>query len=110
MDQLTIREKVGVNYMLLELSGTMNSSTSVELQQKVYEYILDSNVVLDMEQVQVIDSTGIGLIISAHNDGDENNTKLFIMNPSEVSRIALGRTGFMDIFHIIHSVTEVSDV
>ena len=43
MDQLTIREKVGVNYMLLELSGTMNSNTCVELQQKVFQYIIDSS-------------------------------------------------------------------
>ena len=55
MDQLTLREKVGVNYMLLELSGTFNSNTCVELQQKVNQYIIDSNVVLDMEQVTQID-------------------------------------------------------
>ncbi|MCQ2241629.1 STAS domain-containing protein [Treponema sp.] len=109
MDQLTIREKVGVNYMLLELSGTMNSNTCVELQQKVFQYIIDSNVVLDMEQVQVIDSTGVGIVIAGHNDGDANDTKLFIMNPSEPARIALGKTGFMDVFHVIHSVTEVAD-
>ncbi|WP_407400417.1 STAS domain-containing protein [Treponema sp.] len=109
MDQLTLREKVGVNYMLLEVSGTMNSNTCVELQQKVSQYIIDSNVVLDMEQVQVIDSTGVGIIIAGHIDGDDNGTRLFVMNPSEATRIALGKTGFMDTFHVIHSVTEVED-
>ncbi|MBQ0040167.1 MAG: STAS domain-containing protein [Treponema sp.] len=110
MDQLTLREKVGVNYMLLELSGTFNSNTCAEVQQKVYGYILDSNVVLDMEQVTQIDSSGVGIIIAGHNDGEENDTKLFVMNPSEVTRIALNKTGFIDVFNVIHSVTEVSDV
>lgn len=109
MDQLTIREKVGVNYMLLELSGTLNSNTCTELQQKVYQYMIDSNVVLDMEQVTQIDSSGVGIIIAGHNDGEEYGTTLFVMNPSEAIRIALSRTGFLDLFHVIHSVTEVSD-
>ena len=110
MDQLTLREKVGVNYMLLELSGTFNSNTCVELQQKVNQYIIDSNVVLDMEQVTQIDSSGVGIIIAGHNDGEEYNTRLLVMNPSESTRIALNKTGFFDLFHIIHSVTEVADV
>ncbi|MCI5831253.1 MAG: STAS domain-containing protein [Treponema sp.] len=110
MDQLTLREKVGVNYMLLELSGTMNANTCVELEQKVYQYIIDSNVVLDMEQVLEIDSSGVGVIIAGHNDGEKYGTRLFIMNPSEPARIALTKTGFIDVFNIIHSVTEVADV
>ena len=36
MDQLTVQEKVGANYMLLELSGAMDSFTITELQNKVY--------------------------------------------------------------------------
>ena len=32
------------------------------------------------------------------------------MNPSEASRHALERTGFLDTFNIIHGITEVSDV
>ena len=36
MDQLTIREKVGANYMLLELSGALNAYTVAELQDKVF--------------------------------------------------------------------------
>ena len=110
MDQLTLREKVGVNYMLLELSGTLNANTCAEVQQKVYDYIVDSNVVLDMEQVMQIDSAGVGIIIAGHNDGEEFGTRLFVMNPSESTRIALNKTGFFDLFHIIHSVTEVADV
>ena len=109
MDQLQIKEKVGVNYMLLELSGAINSYTDVELQQKVFQYIIDSNVVLDTENVTQVDSSAIGIIIAGHNDGDEYGTKLFIMNPSETVRRALERTGFLDLFHIIHSVTEVTD-
>lgn len=107
MDQLIIRDKIGVNYMLLELSGAVNSYTISELQDKVFSYIIDSNVVLDMAQVIQIDSSGIGVILASVNDTETTGTKLFIMNPSETVKHALERTGFYDMFNIIHSVTEV---
>lgn len=109
MDQLTIREKVGASYILLELSGAVNAYTISEFQEKVYSYIPDSNVVIDMAQVIQLDSSGIGVVIAGYNDGEKFGTKLFIMNPSDAARHSLERTGFLDTFNIIHSVTEVAD-
>ena len=110
MVQLTINEKIGANYLLLELSGSVNAYTIAEFQEKVYGYIADSNVVLDMSQVLSIDSSGVGVLLAGFNDGVKFGNKLFIMNPSEAARHALERTGFLDWFSIIHAVTEVSDV
>ena len=109
MNQLALKEKIGVNYMLLELTGTLNSYTITELQEKLFEYIVDTNVVLDSSQVTQVDASGVGVILAGHNDAESSGTKLFIMNPSEPVKHALERTGFFDMFHIIHSVTEVSD-
>ncbi len=109
MDQLTITEKVGPNYILLELNGAINAYTTAELQEKVYNYILDSNVVLDMSQVFQLDSAGVGIIIAAHNDGEGCGTKIYILNPSEYARHSLEKTGFMDTFNVISSVMEVTN-
>ncbi|MDY4902188.1 MAG: STAS domain-containing protein [Treponema sp.] len=109
MDQLTIKEKVGANYILLELNGAVNAYTISELSEKVYNYILDSNVVLDTSEVTQMDSSGVGVVIGGHNDGQGCGTKLFVLNPSDSVHRALDKTGFMDTFNIIHSVTEVSD-
>ena len=56
MNQLALKEKIGVNYMLLELTGTLNSYTITELQEKLFEYIVDTNVVLDSSQIIQVDS------------------------------------------------------
>lgn len=109
MDQLTIVEKIGANYMLYEMSGAANAYTISEIQEKISTYIPDSNVVLDMSGVSQLDSSGVGMILAGHNDGEKFGTKLFIMNPSEETRRALNKTGFLDIFNIIHSVTEVAN-
>ncbi|MBP5443751.1 MAG: STAS domain-containing protein [Treponema sp.] len=110
MDQLTIHEKSGANYMLFELAGSVNGYTLAEFQEKVYSYIQDTNVVLDMSEVLSIDAAGVGVVLAGINDGEEHNTQIFIMNPSESARHALERTGFLDTFNIIHGITEVSDV
>lgn len=109
MDQLVLREKVGANYMLMEIEGVVNAYTDAELQEKLYRYITDINVVLDMNLVTQLDSSGVGTVLAAFNDGEKYGTKLFIMNPSESVRRALERTGFYDMFYVIHSVTEVSN-
>ncbi len=108
MEQLTLTEKNGANYILLELNGTIDSYTSQEFQNKVYDYIKKTNVVLDMSQVEKIDSTGMGVIMAGFNDGLESGKKLYILTPSPVVREAIDDTGFSDTFYFIHSVTEVA--
>lgn len=108
MEQLSITEKQGSNYILYEISGVMNTYTITELAEKFDENIKKSNIVADLERIESIDSVGVGLIMATHNDGEDNNRHFYIMNPSAPARIALEETGFYDVFEIIHAVTEVS--
>lgn len=107
MDQLTINEKTGANYVLLELAGSINAYTIADFEEKVYSNIKKTNVVLDLSKVFSIDSSGLGVIMAGFNDGAKYNKKLFLMNPSEGAKRAVDSTGFSDTFNFIHSVTEV---
>ncbi|WP_407427638.1 STAS domain-containing protein [Treponema sp.] len=107
MEQLSITEKQGANYVLYEVSGVMNTYTVTELAEKLDETIKKSNIVLDLERVDTIDSVGIGLIMATFNDGEDNGHRFYIMNPSTAARTALEETGFYEVFEIIHAVTEV---
>jgi anti-anti-sigma factor len=109
MNQLSINEKVGPNYKLLELTGDITAYTLSDLQEKMYQYIVETNVVLDLAQVTSMDGSGVGAVLATINDGTDNGTKLFIMNPSDAAHESLTRTGFWSSFHVIHAVTEVSD-
>ena len=107
MEQLSIIEKQGANYILYEISGVMNTYTITELAEKLDENIKKSNIVVDLERVEAIDSVGVGLIMATFNDGEDCGHRFYIMNPSAASRVALEETGFYDVFAIIHAVTEV---
>lgn len=106
MEQLTITKKEGANYTLYTLSGPLNAYTVANIQQSIYDTIEKRNVVIDFSNVIELDSSGMGLIMAAHNDADEYHTKLYLMSLSnEVDKVILS-TGFKDLFHIINSVTE----
>jgi len=107
MDQVAINEKIGANYILLELAGSVNAYTITEFEEKVYNNMKKTNVVLDLSKVVSIDSSGLGVIMAGFNDGITYGKKLFLMNPSESAKRSIDSTGFGDTFNFIHSVTEV---
>ena len=108
MEQLGIIEKNGANYILFEVSGELTTYTATEFQEKMFETIQHSNIVLDLSSLVAIDSVGIGIIMATLNDGEEYGHKFYMMNPSPAARQALEETGFYDTFEFIHSVTEMS--
>ena len=107
MEQLKIQEKKGANYNLLELFGVLDSYNFTELQQKAFVLIKENNLVLDLSNLTSMDSPGLSAILGSSTLGLEFGKMLYIMNPSSEARRALESTGFMDMFNIIFSVTEV---
>ena len=107
MEQLKIQEKKGANYNLLELFGVLDSYNFTELQQKAFALVKENNLVLDLFNLTSMDSSGLSAILGSSTLGLEFGKMLYIMNPSSEARRALESTGFMDMFNIIFSVTEV---
>ncbi|MBQ5472467.1 MAG: STAS domain-containing protein [Treponema sp.] len=106
MEQLTVTKKDGNNYTEYELAGAFNAYTAPTVQNKIYKSIAKMNVVLDLSKVEELDSAGMGVIMAAHNDAEEFNTKLYLLSPSNEVENELLETGFRDLFRIITSVTE----
>ena len=108
MEQLTITKKEGADYILFELNGAFNAYTAVNIQNKIYSEIQTHNVVLDLTNVIQLDAAAMGVIMAAHNDAEENHTKLYLMKLSNEAEKTISATGFRDLFRIINSVTEVA--
>lgn len=107
MEQLSITEKRGANYVLFELNGAFNSYTVNDLQDKIFEKLDTMNVVLDLSQVFSIDSTGMGTLFACFNKGQETGFKLYLLNMSFSASNTVKETGFLEAFNVIQSVTEV---
>ncbi len=109
MEALTINEKRGANYILLELNGALNAYTLSDFQNRVYGIIKETNLVLDLSNVFEIDSSGMGVLFAVFNDGLETEPKhrLYLLNMSPQAQKTVSDTGFIDAFNVIGSVTEV---
>lgn len=107
MENLEIKEEERENCIVLSISGNLNSYTYGDFEEKIYSAIKKNNVVLELAQVTNMSSSGLGVLMSAHDDGEDVGNKIFILNPSEIVRLAIDSTGFSDMFKIIHSIDEV---
>ena len=103
MDNLVITEKLNDTYVLLTVSGSINSYTYHEFEKKVYGHIKEHSVVLDVSRVTNLSSSGLGILMAA----SEQNHKIYVLNPSEVVKLAIASTGFSEVFPVIHSLDEL---
>jgi len=65
--------------------GDITASNSAEMRSAMKSLIADGvrNLVIDLQLVHVIDSTGIGLIVAAHNSLERLGGTLAVINSSE---------------------------
>lgn len=107
MEQIVIKEKKGANYVLLEVSGVLNSYTYLDFQAKVFSIAKETNLVIDMAEISNLSSSGLGVLLAAYDDAEESGNKIYIMHPSSIAQKAIDSTGFSEYFPVIHSLTEV---
>ena len=94
-------------FTILTISGPINSYTFTELQEKISKYAGKVNLAIHLGGVTTMTSAGIGVILAAIEDSEASGKKLFIIAPSEIARLAMESTGFMDSFPIVHSIKEL---
>lgn len=107
MENLIITESKVADCLLLAVEGSVNLYTSGDFEKKVYSAIKDNDVVLDLSKVGTLSSSGIGVLMTAHNESEENGHKMYILNPAKDVKMALDSTGFSDVFRMIHSIDEI---
>ena len=107
MENLIITESKVADCLLLAVEGTVNLYTSGDFEKKVYSAIKDNDVILDLSKVGTLSSSGIGVLMTAHNESEENGHKMYILNPAKDVKMALDSTGFSDVFRMIRSIDEI---
>ncbi|MGP1438120.1 MAG: STAS domain-containing protein [Treponema sp.] len=109
MDNLKIIGTNSAKFQLLKISGAINSYTFGEFETKIFEAVKISDVVLDMSSVSHLSSSGLGVLMSANEEGEEIGHKIYILQASNAVRLAIDFTGFSDMFNFIHSIEEVNN-
>ena len=90
------------NQALVLLSGELDASTAGQLYEHLAELTREGvvHVVLDLSQLEFMDSTGLSVVIAEHKRTTASGGELVIVSPqSQVVRM-LEITGLTEILHI----------
>ena len=62
---LGIKEQFRDNWVILQINGEIDMATGPELRQRIVQYVQEGHVhiVIDLTEVDFIDSTGLGVLI-----------------------------------------------
>ena len=62
---LGIKEPFRDNWVILQINGEIDMATGPELRQRIVQYVQEGHVhiVIDLTEVDFIDSTGLGVLI-----------------------------------------------
>jgi anti-anti-sigma factor len=94
---------------VISVSGELDLASAPELEQELQRAAADSAelVILDLRELQFIDSTGLGLLIKAHRQAESMGRKFAIVRgQSQVQRL-LGLTGIDERLTLVDSPEEL---
>ena len=99
--EISVQNKA--NYTLIQLEGSLDIYTSLDLKAALEEHIKDDSpdVVIDMEKLTYIDSSGIGILIKALNYVQSMNGKLCVANLKPAIEKVFKVSGLTSYFEIL---------
>jgi len=98
-DELTLESQKSVSETLVRATGRITSSTSARLQNTLRDLVSDNQrVVLDLTNVDYIDSSGLGAIVAVYMHATRSGCQLELANPKSRIRDLFGRSGLGKVF------------
>lgn len=93
------------NYRILEPTGVLVGSTAQTLMQAVQNALEEkiATIALDLSQVNFIDSSGLGTLVSLHTKVRLAGGKFYLVNPQAQARSLLDISDMDRIFEVYDS-------
>ncbi len=97
---MKINEVKQGNVLILELDGKLHGSTSSDFQKKILGVIEQNNrkVVVDLAQLQRVDSLGLRVFIMAANAMRANGGRLILCSMPPLVKEVFDIAGFLSFF------------
>jgi anti-sigma B factor antagonist len=108
-DQLRIEVRHETDRVILGLAGELDIASAPRLQEAIESVGVDpsATVVLDLQQLRFIDSTGLRVILSARARSQEHGKELAVTPGSQQVQRLLSVTGVSEHLRIIAASDEM---
>jgi anti-sigma B factor antagonist len=110
--QMTVDEQIDGDRAVLTVHGEVDVYTAPTLREHVLTAVGDgaSTLVVDLSDVAFMDSTGLGVLVGALKRLRQADGRLVVVCTSEPVLKILTVTGLLDVFGVVGSLDEVSDL
>lgn len=96
--QFHVIEEKAQTYAFFQIKGAMNSQNTHEVRRKFLDAAIKNHVLLDLSEVELIVSTGIGLLFEMSEQLSRSGKKLVLIQPSARVQQVISMTGFTEMF------------
>jgi anti-sigma B factor antagonist len=90
----------------IKLRGRLNLGESVDRMRQLFDDLIsagESRFIIDLGEVSMIDSSGIGLLVRCLNAAKQHSGSVKLLNPSKFAIQTLRMTGLLSLFEIFDS-------
>ena len=97
---MEIRNKIYGNIMYVTMSGELDESNAMyskSVMDDLFEKGGFNQVIIDLSELEFMDSTGVGILIGRYKKLKEKNIPIFICNPSKHAEKIFNMTGLYNI-------------
>jgi len=98
---IELRSQSGVK--VIKLRGRLNLGDAVDSLRQNFDDSLaagDTKFVVDLGEVTMLDSSGIGLLVRCLTAAKQNSGSLKLLNPSKFAVQTLKMTGLLSVFEV----------
>lgn len=97
-------------YIIAKVFGDIDAYHSADVKKEIREKMLNSDkdkVIIDLSEVDYIDSAGLGSLVAILKDARLNNKALYLMAPKQAVMRVFEMTRLDKVFSIISSISEI---
>jgi anti-sigma B factor antagonist len=106
----TVESEEEARGTVITVSGELDIASSTELEQVLDGLREAKLVVIDLRQLEFVDSTGLGVLVRAHQHALEHGNRVaLVRGPGQVDRL-LGLTGLESQLLIADTVEQLLDL
>jgi anti-sigma B factor antagonist len=105
--EIDVRSQSEVN--IIKLRGRLNLGDSVDRMREAVDELMDSGesrFVVDLGEVAMIDSSGIGLLVRSLTAAKQHGGSLKLLNPSKFAVQTLRMIGVLNLFEVFDNLDQ----
>lgn len=95
---------------IIEIEGEVDTYTSSKIKQDILKVVDQTQkIVISMEKVKFIDSTGLGILIGVLKKVKEKEGEMIIVSPNSYINQIFEITGLFKVFKIVETIQQAVD-